>query len=187
MRAGAGVVALAPFIQTLVINRLYGVPFTCLCSSPSPRLPNRQTVNLFFPCSIPPRPPLSSAQLITSPLPHLRPPTSSLPPSTLTCSPSGILSRPPSTNLDHGQIDFCVVQVRDSGACTQLTLSPPSSTSFFVLRPVQSFSSSQDRIEDEATAVGPEQPEPNRAPLPRTDPPISCCRVECSPVQPSAW
>lgn len=124
----------------------------------------------FFPCSIPPHPPLSSAQIITSPLPHLRPPTS---PSAFDfdlSSPaesSHVHLRPTSTTA---KLTF----VSSKSGIPVLASNPSSSSSFFVLRLVQSFSS-QERV-NEATAVGRKQPKANCTPPPQ---------VESSAAQPS--
>lgn len=99
MRAlGAGVVALAPFIQTLVINHPHHFPALIWPVASPPQPSNPQSL---FPCSIPPHPPLSSAQIITSPLPRLHPPTSLSRLSTFDLSPpaesSHVHLRPTST------------------------------------------------------------------------------------------
>lgn len=151
---------LPPFIQTLVINHPHHFPALIwpVASPPQPSNP----LNLFFPCSIPPHHPLSSAQIITSPLPHLRPPTS-----------------PPAFDFDLSPpAESSHVHLRPTSTTAKLTFvssklgipvlasnpSSPSSPSFFVLRPVQSFSS-QERV-NEATAVGRKQPKANCTPPP---------------------
>lgn len=122
----------------------------------------------------------SSAQIITSPHPSPSPSTNlPLPPSTLTCvAPSGILSCPPSINLDHGQIDFCVVQVRDSGACTQTHNRHRRRLFFFPFRGlfIQSLSS-QDRVNE---SHGSRSKAANTPPPPGYE--FPCSRVECSPA-----
>lgn len=172
------------FIQTLVINHPHH--FSCTDLARRFASPTVRPSISFFPCSIPPHPPLFiRPDHYFSPSPPSPSTNLPLPPSTLTCvAPSGILSCPPSINLDHGQIDFCVVQVRDSGACTQ-TPQPPSSPSLFsVLRLVHSVFQQPGSGERK-----PRQSVENsqRASSQRQHPPppgyeFACSRVECSPA-----
>lgn len=100
-----------------------------------------------------------------------------LPPSTLTCLPQRNPLTSTSINLDHGQIDFCVVQVRDSGARKQLISRHRHRLFLFCGLFIQSFSS-QDRV-NEATAVGRKQPKANC----QLHPPPQSSRVQPSPAQ----
>lgn len=99
-----------------------------------------------------------------------------LPPSTLTCLPQRNPLTSTSINLDHGQIDFCVVQVRDSGARKQLITRHRHRLFLFCGLFIQSFSS-QDRV-NEATAVGRKQPKANC----QLHPPPQSSRVQPSPA-----
>ncbi|KAL2281092.1 hypothetical protein FJTKL_11771 [Diaporthe vaccinii] len=167
--AGAGVVALAPLHSDT--RHQPPAPFSCSDLARRFASPTVKPSISFFPRSIPPHPPLSSAQIITSPLPHLRPPTS---PSAFDfdlSSPaesSHVHLRPTSTTA---KLTF----VSSKSGIPVLASNPSSSSSFFVLRLVQSFSS-QERV-NEATAVGRKQPKANCTPPPKSS------RVQPSPAQ----